>query len=170
MSQNISKCGEGYREGSASRLRAGEGIGHMAGGRGGVLPGLSLRPAQVPRGRSSRGLPLRTSQHGEGCWLRPGPVQGSCWGAPGKTAPCFSQTCLVPSPPQARKLGPGVCIVAVFSLAGPGRKPSPGPFLPKGRGTLSPPQAPPHSSSRRGAPTPRRLPTAGPQSSSKREG
>ena len=94
MSQNISKCREGYREGNSPRLRAGEGMHHMAGG---SLPALSLHTAQVSPGGGSRGLPLRTSQNCGGCWLRPGPGRGPCQGSS-----CQGCPTLVSDPPGTK--------------------------------------------------------------------
>lgn len=138
MSQNISKCGEGYKEGRA-RLAASGGRDAPCGW--GSSPG---SPSALPRCRPA-GPPHFEDQaaHGEGLTAKARAGPGSCGraqvGSPGEAA-------LLPSSPPPTKSRPGACVAATSStdlrtqaLAGLGRKPSPGPSFPKDQGSLPPP-------------------------------
>lgn len=95
MSQNISKCREGYREGEFATA-AGRG-GEAPYGWGG-LPELSLHPAQVS---PSRGLPESSFENQpvlRELLARVGPAEARVWPGALSAAPCCAQGCLAPSP------------------------------------------------------------------------
>ena len=95
MSQNISKCREGYREGGSHRLWAVVGIGHMAGG--GASPRAAPPPAaQVSPARGLPGSPFENQPALSGPLAKVGPTEAGVWpvaasGSPGKAAPSCPQ-------------------------------------------------------------------------------
>lgn len=143
MSQNISKCREGYKQGESAWLWAVARTRHMVGGPPRAVP--PPCPGVAQRGAPG-GLPLRTSQCRGGYW--PGALSES----PGEAAPRCAPAHLAssPQPWQPWQPWPGACIAAASSLdrrsqawlegsgSAQGRKPSPGPALPKNQGSLLP--------------------------------